>query len=165
MSFSSRAIPISADMTLLVTEYTCNVPRFSAVAVIREHGLTVCIDQHRSDGVKATEYSASCRRERMLRATWSWPPAVSRNVRKPARRGRAGRPRPMTRSPTLDLRSGEQVDGERYHLARADFGQQRRCNRDRPPRPYRVIHQQHRPVEAHPVAHTGAGQQVARPDR
>jgi hypothetical protein len=25
MSFSSRAIPINADRTLLVTEYTCNV--------------------------------------------------------------------------------------------------------------------------------------------
>jgi hypothetical protein len=27
------------------------------------------------------------------------------------------------------LRLGEQVDGERQHRARADFGQQRRCNR------------------------------------
>ncbi len=63
------------------------------------------------------------------------------------------------------LRSGEQVDGERHHVARTGLGQQRRCNRDCPPRPYRVVHQQHRPVEAHPVAHAGAGQQVPRPNR
>jgi hypothetical protein len=64
-----------------------------------------------------------------------------------------------------ELRSGEQVDGERHHLARAGPGQQGRRNRNCPPRPYRVVHQQHRAVEAHPVAHAGAGQQVPRPDR
>jgi hypothetical protein len=63
--------------------------------------------------------------------------------------------------PRIALR--EQVDGERHHLARADFGQQCRRNRDRPPRLYRVIHQQHRPVEAHPVAHARAGQYQLHP--
>ena len=71
-------------------------------------------------------------------------------------------PRPM-RVP--ELRLGEQVDGQRHDLARAGLGQQRRRNRDRPPRPYRVVHQQHRPVETRPVSHAGAGQQVPRPDR
>jgi hypothetical protein len=36
----------------------------------------------------------------------------------------------MNRSPTPELRSGEQVDGERHHLARDDFGQLRRRNRE-----------------------------------
>jgi hypothetical protein len=92
-------------------------------------------------------------------------PRFTHGVREPARPGRARRPRPMHRAPTPELRSGEHVDGERHHLARAGLGQQRRRNRDRPPRPYRVVHQQHRPVEAHPVAHAGTGQQVPRPDR
>ena len=49
-------------------------------------------------------------------------PGTAPNVYKPARRGRAGRPRLMNRSPPHELRSGEQVDGQRHDLTRADFG-------------------------------------------
>jgi hypothetical protein len=66
----------------------------------------------------------------MLRATGSWPPAVSQNVRSlPGVAGSDDLDR-LDRSPIPELRSGEQVDGERRHLARADFGQQCRRNRD-----------------------------------
>jgi hypothetical protein len=87
-------------------------------------GLTIaagCVSQE--DERNYVEYAASCRRERMLCALPELATrAVSQNVRKPARRGG-----PDDFDYALlcypRMRSGEQVDGERHHMARADLGQ------------------------------------------
>jgi hypothetical protein len=57
----------------------------------------------------------------MLRATGAGHPAVSQNVRNPP--GVAG-PDDLDDASLSNPRlgSGEPVDGERHHLARADFG-------------------------------------------
>ena len=85
----------------------------------------------------------------MRRASWSGPARsfTARCSSPSARAGRARRPRPMHRSPTPLLRSGQLVDGQRQHRGRTRLGQQRGSNRDRPPGAYDVVDQQHRAVE------------------